>query len=128
MNTFCIGILSNFTDLDVAPHHLLLLGVPSLHHGIAGGVLGGEELVGAGRHVGLHGLLVGLGAPLHVVNEGVLEALVALTLSDVRNKSVKGTFYSILTWFHPRRWRSDSGPWKASSSSSPSFPPSPCRP
>ena len=84
------------TDLDVAPHNLLLLGVLSLHHGVAGGVFGGEELVGAGRHVGLHGLLVGLGTSLHVVDEGVLEALVALSLSDEGNKSVenKKTVYN----------------------------------
>ena len=86
MNTFCIGILSNFTDLDVAPHHLLLLGVPSLHHGVAGGVLGGEELVGAGRHVSHHGSLVGRGALLHVVLHGVLKARVALSLPEDQDK------------------------------------------
>ena len=81
--------ICDHTDLDVASHNLLLLGVLGLHHGVAGGVLGGEELVGAGRHVGLHGLLVGLAAPLHVVDEGVLEALVALSLSIEGNKSVE---------------------------------------
>ena len=79
--------ICSYTDLDVALHHLLLLGVPGLHHGVAGGVLGGEELVGAGRHVGHHGSLVRRGALLHVVLHGVLEALVALSLPENQDKT-----------------------------------------